>query len=129
MPIRTLRAAAAASLISLLAAATACVPQQQPPADCAAEAVERQTTLGANRLDPSSIDVCRGQRVTLDVVAEQDGVIHLHGYDEEAQATEVHSGETVQLAFVAARSGQFIIELHTLSGTAVEVGILTVHEP
>jgi len=129
MPIRTLSAAVAASLLLLLATVTACVSDPQRPADCDAGAVQRQATLGAERLDPDAINVCRDQRVTLDIAVEQDGVLHLHGYEEEAPATEVHAGENVQLAFRAVRSGQFPIELHQPNGVEAEVGILTVHEP
>lgn len=128
MSIRSSRVAVAAALFFLLAA-TACVPEAQLPADCDAAAVQRQATLAGDRLDPPSIDVCRGQQVALDVAAEQDGDLHLHGYDEEAPETEAHAGSTVHFAFTAVRSGQFIIELHMPDGAEVEVGILTVHEP
>jgi len=128
MPIRS-SSAAFASLLLLLAGGTACVEEAQLPADCDAGAVQRQATLAADRLDPEAIDVCRDQHVTLDVAVEQDGVLHLHGYDEEAPATAVHAGDSLRLAFTAVRSGQFPIELHGLNGTEVEVGVFTVHEP
>jgi len=129
MTIRSLTAAAAASLLLLLATATACVPQSELPDDCDAGAVQRGATLADDQLDPDAIDVCRGQRVTLEIAVEQDGVLHLHGYDDEAPATEVHAGDSLQLDFTAVRSGQFIIELHGPEGTEAEVGVLTVHEP
>lgn len=127
MPIRCSPATLAALLL-LLAAVTACVPEAQLPTDCDASEVQRESTLATNQLDPSSIEVCRGQQVTLEVNAEQDGVVHLHGYDDQAPASEVRTGDTLRLEFNAIRSGQFVIELHTLDGSAMEVGILTVHE-
>jgi len=129
MPIRSSPAAAAAVLLLLLVAATACVRDAGLPDDCDAGAVERQATLADDLLDPDAIDVCRDQRVTLKIEVEQDGVLHLHGYDEEAPATEVHVGDSLQLPFTAVRSGQFVIELHGADGSEAEVGILTVHEP
>ncbi|MDP9467545.1 MAG: hypothetical protein M3P32_02225, partial [Chloroflexota bacterium] len=86
-------------------------------------------TLAGVQLDPSSIDVCRGQRVTLNVTTQRDGVLHLHGYDDQGAAIEMRAGVPAQLAFSATRSGQFIIELHDPNGSSEEVGILTVHEP
>lgn len=128
MPISSSWSAFAASLIFLFAV-TGCVPEAQLPADCDAAEVRRQSTLAADRLDPSSIEVCRGQQVTLEVMAEQDGVVHLHGYDDQAPASELRAGDELRLEFTAVRSGQFPIELHQLDGSATEVGILTVHEP
>jgi hypothetical protein len=132
MPIRTSPAALvllATAVLTLLAAAVGCVPEAQLPADCDAAAVQREATLADDALDPDAIDVCRDQRVTIDFAIQEDGVLHLHGYDEEAPATEVHVGDALQLELTAVRSGQFPIELHRTDGTEVEVGILTVHEP
>lgn len=119
----------AVALLLLGALAAACVEGVVLPGDCDASAVERQAILTGELLDPSSIDVCRGQHVTLEVTSRRAGVVHLHGYDEEAPATEVGAGETITLAFTASRPGQFPIELHPAQGEEIEVGLLTVHEP
>ena len=126
---RSLAALPAIALALVLAAVTACVPGVELPSDCGASAVQRAATLADDQLNPSSIDVCRGQQVTLDLTATQGGELHLHGYDEEVPEQEVTAGETVHLVFSAVHSGQFPIEMHSANGDEVEVGILTVHEP
>lgn len=120
-----------ALLTSLLVAAAAagCVPAADLPEDCDASAVTRQATLSGEQLDPSTIEVCKDQQVTIAVTLERDAVLHLHGYDEEAPALEVTAGEVVDLEFTASRSGQFPIEIHTTDGPAeAEVGTFIVHE-
>ena len=109
----------------------ACVEDTGPDAQaCAAQTVEIGLALSADALDPNDPAVCRDQEVTLVVSSAVDGVFHIHGYDEEVSATEVHPGEMVELRFTAARSGQFPIELHPLDDPAgVDIGVFTVHEP
>ena len=99
-------------------------------ASCAALPTEIELTLRADSLTPSDPAVCRDRDVTLAVASEVDGVLHIHGYDEDVPATTVTAGETTDLAFTARRSGQFPIELHTDEDPqGVNVGIFTVHEP
>lgn len=99
-------------------------------ADCGALPERYELTLGADTLTPSDPAVCRGDEVTLVVHSEVDGTFHIHGYDAHIPATGVVAGETLELSFTAARSGQFPIELHSAdSPRGVGVGILTVHEP
>ena len=126
-PVRsTARASVAAALLL-----TACVTPIQRPADCGAPAVERNATLTAEgRLDPMTITVCRGQQVTLAIDVRADGVLHLHGYDDQAPARSVEAGTPVEMAFEAAHAGQFVIELHTPdSTTGTGAGVFTVDEP
>ncbi|HET7685250.1 MAG TPA: hypothetical protein VFM19_02460 [Candidatus Limnocylindria bacterium] len=117
--------------LALALALGACGGGVDRPSDCTAASVEREVTLtAAMRLDPESIVVCRDQAVTLTVQAEAEGVLHLHGYDDQASAIQVSVGQTATLAFDAVRSGQFIIEFHPAEGEGeVEAGILTVDEP
>ena len=112
----------------VLAVATACVEQVQLPDDCDAPTVVRSATLAGDHLSPETIDVCRGQQVTLEVVTRQDGVLHLHGYEQEAPATEMHAGDRLKFTFEASRAGQFVVEVHPPQGEELEVGIFTVHE-
>ena len=99
-------------------------------ADCAALPTRIELTLSADELTPADPAVCRDRQVTLVVTSEVDGVIHVHGYDDEVPATEVAAGEVTELAFTARRSGQFPIELHTDENTeGVGLGIFTVREP
>jgi hypothetical protein len=107
---------------------TGCVEQAQLPSDCTQAAVTRNAKLTADGLQPRNIDVCRGQQVTIAVEIGADGVLHIHGYDE--QAKEVRVGQTVTFAFPAVRSGQFVIELHTTEAPGgLNMGVFTVHEP
>jgi hypothetical protein len=108
----------------------ACVPQVVLPATCNDPSVMLHATLVDERLEPATLEVCRDQRVTLMVDAQRDGVFHLHGYDDQAAATEVRAGQTLTLEFNAVRSGQFPIALHTTDGPAeATIGTLIVHEP
>lgn len=86
--------------------------------------------LSADTLTPADPAVCRDREVTLAVTPEIDGVLHIHGYDEQVPATTVRAGRVTELVFTAARNGQFPIELHRNGDTSgVNVGIFTVHEP
>jgi hypothetical protein len=120
-----------AALATVLLLLTACVEDTGPDAEaCAAPTVKVELALSADALDPNDPAVCRGQVVTLVISPQVDGVFHIHGYDDEVSATEVRSGEVLELEFTAARSGQFPIELHPADDPAgVEIGVFTVHEP
>jgi plastocyanin len=128
---RQMRAAASvAALLVLAAVAVGCVEQRALPDDCGASAVQRQASLSGDRLDPASLDVCKGQKVTIEISTERAGVLHLHGYDQEAPEVAVEPGDSATFTFTATRAGQFVIELHAPNeGPEVEVGLLTVHEP
>lgn len=124
------RMASITALALLAAIGIGCVEQSGLPEDCDASAVQRQASLGGDRLEPESIDVCKGQQVTLEITSQLAGELHLHGYDEEAPGVEVGPGETANFDFTATRAGQFVIELHDeAAGSEREVGLLTVHEP
>jgi hypothetical protein len=126
-------ARAAATLLALLLLATVsigCVREANLPDDCHASSVKRVASLSGDRLDPESMDVCKGQQVTIEITTERAGELHLHGYDEEAPEVPVEPGDTATFSFTATRAGQFVIELHTPNeGPEIEVGLLTVHEP
>lgn len=109
----------------------ACVEDTRPDDErCAAPSVELELVLEADALTPANPSVCRGQSVTLTVMSQVDGVLHVHGYDDELPAAAVRAGEEVALIFVAERSGQFPIELHPDDDPqGAALGILTVHEP
>ena len=99
-------------------------------ADCEALPTRVELTLAADGLNPSNPAVCRDREVTLVVTSQADGILHIHGYDEQLPATGVAAGEMIELSFTAVRSGQFPIELHTdQNAQGTNVGILTVHEP
>ena len=99
-------------------------------ADCAALPTRIELALSADGLTPADPTVCRDQEVTLVVTSEVDGVLHIHGYDDEVPATTVAAGEVTELDFTAIRSGQFPIELHPDEDPqGVSLGIFTVDEP
>jgi hypothetical protein len=123
-------AARLCGLLLLAAISIGCVQQAGLPDDCGASSVQRDASLSGDRLDPESIDVCKGQQVTIEIATERAGEIHLHGYDAEAPEVAVEAGDTATFKFSATRAGQFVIELHTHDqGPEIEVGLLTVHEP
>ena len=119
---------AAAALVAVLL--TACVGDAGLPSTCHDPSVSFAATLSDEHLEPASLNACRGQAVTITFTIERDGVLHLHGYDDQVPATEVRAGQETVFEFDAVRSGQFPIALHTTDGPAeVVVGALTVHEP
>jgi hypothetical protein len=123
------RFARAAALLACAALMAACVPQTNLPESCDEPAVTLEATLANETLEPSSLEVCRDQEVTVSLDVRRDAVFHIHGYDEELPALQVSAGETVELEFTAARSGQFPIAIHTDDGPSeAEVGALIVHE-
>ncbi|HEX6474468.1 MAG TPA: hypothetical protein VF114_05215 [Candidatus Limnocylindria bacterium] len=118
---------AAALLVGLL---TACVGDAGLPTTCHDPSVAFSATLSGERLDPTEFNACRGQAVTITFTIERDGVLHLHGYDDQEPATEVRAGQEEVFELDAVRSGVFPIALHTTDGPAeVTVGTLIVHEP
>lgn len=106
-----------------------CVPNVSLPATCTDASVSFSTTLTDDRLEPPTFEVCRDQAVTITVTVEQDGILHLHGYDDLLGAQEVRAGQEVELTFGAAHVGQFPIALHPPDGPAeLTVGTLVVHD-
>jgi Cupredoxin-like domain len=122
---------AAVTIVGTLALfVTACVPGTTLPDDCSDAAVTRSVTLSGESLDPSTIEVCRDQAVTIELTAEDDAEVHFHGYDDQVPEQEVTAGETVTLQFDANQAGQFPIEIHPADGSEeVEAGTLVVNEP
>jgi cytochrome c oxidase assembly protein Cox11 len=119
----------ALSVGALLLFATACVPATTLPDDCDADSVQREVTLQGQSLQPSTIEVCRDQAVTVRLKAETDAEVHFHGYDDQVPEQEVQAGETVTLTFDATHAGQFPIEIHPADGSEeVEAGTLVVNE-
>jgi Cupredoxin-like domain len=104
-----------------------CTPSAAGP--CEATSVALEATVTDEAMDPSALAVCRGQELTLELHSQTDGVFHIHGYDHQVPATSLTPGQTTTLEFTTDAAGQFIIELHALSGEEGEIGVLTVNEP
>jgi hypothetical protein len=104
-----------------------CTPSAAGP--CEATSVALEATVTDEAMDPSALAVCRGQELTLELHSQTDGVFHIHGYDHQVPATSLTPGQTTTLEFTTDAAGQFIIELHALSGEEEEIGVLTVNEP
>jgi plastocyanin len=115
-------------LVTFLLVLAACVETSEAPDDCGAVAVTREATLAGERLEPATLDVCRGQEVTLVLTVEIDAVFHIHGYDAEAPAQQVTAGEERRITFEAVRAGQFPIAIHTAAVAEATAGTLVVHE-
>jgi hypothetical protein len=114
---------------ALLAVLVAGCVDQNVPADCDAASVSRRLTLTGVELGGDRPSVCRGQEVTIDFTADTDGVLHIHGYDEQVPAIAYAAGERIEVRFTASVSGQFPIEIHSdANPEGQEIGIFTVHE-
>ena len=59
--------------------------------------------------EPVVEEVALGSMVTLEVSSEADGLLHVHGYEEELQLA---AGETVERTFKAGMTGAFEVETH-----------------
>lgn len=117
------------ALVVLLIGCSGCVTTTSSDSlDCAAPAIEVQLALTDSTLTPDP-SVCRGQTVTLKVESSTEGVLHVHGYDDEIPVLPVSPGQVSETTFEAVRSGQFLIQLHAVEAADVDVGVLTVHEP
>lgn len=113
-------------MLVVTALAASCLPA----ATCPEPSVTLSATVAEAAMDPSSLTACRGQDVTFEVTSETDGILHIHGYDEQVPATPLEPGTEHALEFTADVVGQFVIELHARDGeTSTEIGILTVNEP
>lgn len=69
---------------------------------------------------PPQLQVSQNERVMLRVRSDVADELHVHGYDLSAP---LPAGEPVTLAFIAARSGRFEVELH---GAHRQLGALEV---
>ena len=116
-------------LVASLGLLAGCVPDTSLPETCQDASVAFATTLVDDRLDPATFAACRDQEVTITVTVQQDGILHLHGYDDLVGAREVRAGQEAELSFPATHVGQFPIELHPQSGPSdLTVGTLIVHD-
>ena len=115
------------AFMAMLLVLTGCIGGNR---DCESLPTRIELEISADTLTPSDPSVCRDQEVTLVVAPAVDGVIHIHGYDEQVPATSVAAGEVTELVFTATRAGQFPIEFHTDDNIeGASVGVFTVNEP
>lgn len=92
---------------------------------CGSTTATFTVTVTDDGMDPSDLQACRDQDVTIVIDSQTDGEFHLHGYDIEQELT---TGEEATVEFTADVAGQFIIERHGATDEA-EIGVLTVNEP
>lgn len=118
-------------LAGLVLVSAGCVTDTRPDAEtCARPRIEIALRLTVDGLEPETPAVCRGQEVTFVVDSEVDGVLHVHGYDDQVPAFFVSAGATEEVEFRADVSGQFVVEFHAQDDPqGVGVGVFTVHEP
>lgn len=98
-------------------------PPRQPGVSSAAplpQAIQLVVKAGRLASGPSVIQVQQGSEVIIDVVADKDDQLHLHGYDLKV---DLRAGAPAQLRFVADKTGRFEYELHQAQ---VELGALEV---
>lgn len=79
-----------------------------------------QVQQGQRVAGPAVIRVMQGEAVVLELSADTDDELHLHGYDLSLAIT---AGQPARLAFTADRSGRFEYELHRAHR---EIGVLEV---
>ena len=117
------RTATGMSLLAVgLLALAGCSTSSGP---CGPTTVTLNVTVTDDGMDPSDLQACRDQDVTIVIDSQTDGEFHLHGYELEQELT---AGEEATVEFTADVAGQFIIERHGATDEA-EIGVLTVNEP
>lgn len=100
-------------------------PETNVPADSSAPIKDAKTfelavKEGKVVAGPSTLTVGQGDRVTIKVVADVAGELHIHGYDFTTDlAKDVQGG----IVFTANTTGRFPIELHEPSA---EIAVLEV---
>jgi len=75
---------------------------------------------GASKMTPSQLQAHEGDHITINVTSDQDGEVHLHGYDI---AFEAKTGQTVSHSFTADKTCSCEMEWEETSGP---LGTLTV---
>ena len=73
------------------------------------QAVEISVNVAGETMNPETIRVKQGDRVTLKIQAEEAGEYHLHGYDIEQ---DIEEDEVANFYFVADATGRFRITFH-----------------
>jgi hypothetical protein len=69
-------------------------------------------TVTNGKMSPDKIEAKQGDTLNVTVVSDQDGEVHLHGYDVHFEGKP---GEHVTKSFKADKTGQFEIELEATS--------------
>ena len=79
------------------------------------------TITGGKTMQPSDLKAHQGDHITIDIVSDQEGEVHLHGYDIAFEATA--AGQTVTHTFTADKTCTCEIEWEE---TSTPLGTLTV---
>jgi FtsP/CotA-like multicopper oxidase with cupredoxin domain len=101
------------------------VPGDAAPAEAVANR-SFEVTIADGRLGGGArtLEVQRGDKVTLRIGADRATTVHLHGYDIELK---IEPGVAAVMAFEAHATGRFPLELHAPSGRHVTLLHVEVH--
>jgi len=78
------------------------------------------SVTGAKQMSPTDLQAHKGDHITINITSDQDGEVHLHGYDI---AFEAKTGQTVTQSFTADKTCSCDIEWEE---TSMHLGTLTV---
>ena len=78
------------------------------------------SVTGAKQISPTDLQAHKGDHITINITSDQDGEVHLHGYDI---AFEMTTGQTVTQSFTADKTCTCDIEWEE---TSMHLGTLTV---
>jgi hypothetical protein len=70
------------------------------------------TVTGAKTMSPSNLTAHQNDIVTINVMSDTSGEVHLHGYDKHFECV---AGQTVSQTFTASNTGTFDIEWESTS--------------
>lgn len=72
---------------------------------------------------PALMQARQGDTITLHVQADQEGELHLHGYELEIK---LQPGGEAQLSFVADRAGRYYLHMHGPDGSHAEIATIDI---
>lgn len=80
-----------------------------PTAAAEEQVIRVDVTNGTVTPPPAPVDVALGRTVIIEVIADADDEIHVHGYEVTAPVT---AGQPARVSVAATTAGQFEVELH-----------------
>jgi hypothetical protein len=115
-------------LAAVMSVLSACNSAPSGLCDTTSLSLEVRVTAGA--MEPSTMNMCQGQDVTLTLHSEVPGIFHVHGFEEWLPPVAVEAGQSLTLEFTPEVPGQYLVHLHDQqSGGETEIGLFAVYEP
>lgn len=100
-----------------------------PSGLCDTTRLSLEVTVTSGAMEPSTMNMCQGQDVTLTLHSDVPGIFHVHGFEEWLAPIAVEAGQSQTLQFTPEVPGQYLVHLHDqISGGETEIGVFAVYE-